>query len=349
MSEKILITGAFGQLGTELSTALADIYGTQNIIISDIRPKPNSAEENFVFETLDVLDAQRLAQLIDQHQITQIYHLAALLSANGEKDPAFTWHINMQGTLNVFQVAVEKQIHKVYYPSSIAVFGDEANITQAAQSGPLIPDTVYGISKVSGEIWANYYYQRYKLDVRSLRYPGIISYTALPGGGTTDYAVDIFHQALEKSSYTCFLNENTRLPMIYMPDAIRATLELMHAEASKISVRTSYNLASMSFTPDEIYQEIHQYLPDFSIDYQPDFRQKIANSWPQSINDFQAQTDWDWKPQFSLSEMVKDMLDNLSIIKIVVCRNTYTKYLIIRIFLDKQRIYLKYTLWFWQR
>ena len=315
MSEKILITGAFGQLGTELSTALADIYGTKNIIISDIRPKPNSTEENFAFETLDVLDTKRLAQIIDQHQITQIYHLAALLSANGEKDPAFTWHINMQGTLNVFQVAAEKQINKVYYPSSIAVFGDEANTSLAAQNGPLIPDTVYGISKVSGEMWANYYHQRYQLDIRSLRYPGIISYKALPGGGTTDYAVDIFHQALDKGSYTCFLHENTRLPMIYMPDAIRGTLELMHTNASNINVRTSYNLASMSFTPQEIYQEIYKHLPGFTIDYQPDFRQKIANSWPQSIDDFQAQTDWAWKPQYSLPEMVKDMLDNLRIIR----------------------------------
>ncbi|MDX2301709.1 MAG: NAD-dependent epimerase/dehydratase family protein [Microscillaceae bacterium] len=310
-TEKILITGAFGQLGSELSVALGEIYGNDKIIISDIRAENDPTENDFTYESLDVQDAFRLGEIIKKHQITQIYHLAAILSANAEKNPLLAWNINMQGTLNVFRVALDQQIQKVYFPSSIAAFGPDTPAQNTPQHSPMNPNTVYGISKLSGELWGNYYFERYGLDVRSLRYPGIISYKTLPGGGTTDYAVDIFHQALTQKSYTCFLQKDTYLPMMYMPDAIRATLELMHAEASTIKIRTGYNLAAMSFSPEEIYKEICKHIPEFQITYHPDFRQKIADSWPQSIDDSQARGDWGWFPAYTLPSMVEDMLIHL--------------------------------------
>jgi threonine 3-dehydrogenase len=251
--EKILLTGAGGQIGTVLTASLRAIYGSKNVVATDLRPLP---DENGPTELLDVLDVKKMARLCKRYKITQIYHLAAILSATGEKIPLKAWHINMTSLFNVLEVAREMHMKKVYFPSSIAVFGLESPKLFTPQFGALIPETVYGISKAAGENWSQYYFQKYGLDVRSLRYPGIVGWQSLPGGGTTDYAVDIYHKALKKEVFNCFLTENTRLPMIYMDDAIRATIELMDAKAEKIKVRTSYNLASMSFTPAEIAASI---------------------------------------------------------------------------------------------
>jgi nucleoside-diphosphate-sugar epimerase len=237
--------------------------------------------------------------------------LAAILSATGEKNPGLAWNLNMQGLLNVLDIAREEKLHKVYWPSSIAVFGPTSPKKNCPQQTIIEPITVYGISKYAGEFWCNYFYQRYGVDVRSLRYPGLISYKSAPGGGTTDYAVEIFHEALEANHYNCFLNEDTYLPMMYMPDAIKATIELMEAPADRISIRTSYNISAMSFSPAEIATEIRKYKPDFTISYQPDYRQKIAESWPQSIDDSKARNDWGWKPEYDLAKMTRDMFENL--------------------------------------
>ena len=306
--DKILVIGAGGQIGSVLTDALRQSFGTDAVVATDLRPLPT---QNGPTAVLNALDAAALAELVTQHGITQIYHLAAILSATGEKDPMWAWNINMGSLFNVLEVAREKKLDKVYYPSSIAVFGREAAHTDTPQFEFLIPETVYGISKTAGENWANYYFRRYGLDVRSLRYPGIIGYQSLPGGGTTDYAVDIYHYAARNEAFTCFLSENTALPMLYMPDAIRATIELMEAESDKISVRTSYNLSGMSFTPAEIAASIQQIKPDFSIGYAPDFRQAIADSWPASIDDSAARKDWGWKPEYDLDAMTVDMLAHL--------------------------------------
>jgi threonine 3-dehydrogenase len=306
--EKILIIGAGGQIGSVLTDALRSVYGTDQVIASDLRPLPDASGPT---EVLNALDGEALNALVTRHKINQIYHLAAILSATGEKDPLWAWNINMTSLFNVLEVARNKGIKKVYYPSSIAVFGREANHYDTPQHEVLIPETVYGISKVAGENWANYYYRRYGTDVRSLRYPGIIGYQSMPGGGTTDYAVDIYHFAVRNKHFECFLRDNTSLPMLYMPDAIRATIELMEAAADKITIRTSYNLAGMSFTPAEIYQSIQKICPEFTISYKPDFRQKIADSWPASIDDSLARRDWGWKPEFDLDAMSADMIKNL--------------------------------------
>jgi threonine 3-dehydrogenase len=306
--EQILIIGAGGQIGAVLTDALRSIYGPDRVIASDIRPLPDA---NGPSEVLNALDGEALNALVSKHKINQIYHLAAILSATGEKDPLWAWNINMTSLFNVLEVARSKGLHKVYYPSSIAVFGREANHYDTPQHEVLIPETVYGISKVAGENWANYYFRRYGTDVRSIRYPGIIGYQSMPGGGTTDYAVDIYHYAVRKEAFECFLRADTTLPMLYMPDAIRATIELMEASAEKIMVRTGYNLAGMSFTPAEIAASIQKVYPDFKISYKPDFRQKIADSWPASIDDSLARRHWGWKPEFDLDMMTKDMLKNL--------------------------------------
>jgi len=250
-------------------------------------------------------------QVIRQN-VTQVYLLAAILSATGEKNPNLAWHLNMQSLLNVLDIAREEKLHKVYWPSSIAVFGPTSPKQNCPQQTIIEPTTVYGISKYAGEFWCNYYHQRFGVDVRSLRYPGLISYKSAPGGGTTDYAIEIFHEAVEEKKYTCFLNENTYLPMMYMPDAIRATIELMEAGADKINIRTSYNLSAMSFSPKDIASEIKKHLPEFSMMYKPDYRQAIANSWPQSIDDAVARKDWGWKEEFNLERMTADMLLNLN-------------------------------------
>ncbi|TAE74099.1 MAG: NAD-dependent epimerase/dehydratase family protein [Bacteroidetes bacterium] len=309
-TETILITGALGQIGTELSTHLADVYGKQNIILTDLR-QPENFETDLTFESLNVMDAKKLGILVDKYKVTQIYHLAAVLSASGEQDPLFAWQINMEGVLNVLGVGKEKNLNKIYYPSTIAVFGLDTPKTNTPQNTIMNPNTVYGISKLAGERWAEYYFKKYNLDVRSLRYPGIISYKTPPGGGTTDYAIDIFYHAAEEKKYECFLTENTQLPMMYMPDAIRATLELMESPAENIKVRSAYNLSAISFSPKEVTKAIQTHIPNFKVSYKPDFRQAIADSWPMSIDSSVATRDWGWNFEYTLEKMTEDMLVNL--------------------------------------
>lgn len=307
-NEKILVIGANGQIGTVLTQVLRDVYGQDTVIASDLTA--GTSQHAGPFETLDVLDAVRLGELVRQYEVKQVYHLAAILSAKGEQHPQWAWEINMGGVFNVLEMAREYRL-KVFFPSSIASFGPFAERQHTPQHGPLEPTTVYGISKVAGELWSQYYYLRYGVDVRSLRYPGIISYQSMPGGGTTDYAVDIYHKAVLGEDFTCFLRADTRLPMMYMDDAVRATLSLMEAPAEQIKLRTSYNLAGMSFTPAEVAAEIRKHYPGFSIVYQPDFRQAIADSWPESIDDTDARQDWGWAPQFDLASMTAEMLARL--------------------------------------
>jgi nucleoside-diphosphate-sugar epimerase len=309
--DKILVIGASGQIGVELTMALRKIYGNSNVIASDLREENELLKGTGPYVSLDVMSKEMLHVQVIRQNITQIYLLAAILSATGEKNPNLAWHLNMQGLLNVLDIAREEKLHKVYWPSSIAVFGPTSPKQNCPQQTVIEPTTVYGISKYAGEFWCNYYHHRYGVDVRSLRYPGLISYKSAPGGGTTDYAVEIFHAALDEKKYECFLREDTYLPMMYMPDAIRATIELMEAPKENISVRTSYNLSSMSFSPREIAAEIKTHIPDFAISYKPDYRQAIADSWPQSIDDSLARRDWGWKEEYDLKTMTKDMLENL--------------------------------------
>lgn len=309
--ERILVIGACGQIGVELTLALRKIYGGANVIASDLREENDLLKGTGPYVSLDVMNKEMLHVQVIRQYITQIYLLAAILSATGEKNPNLAWHLNMQSLLNVLEIAKDENIHKVYWPSSIAVFGPTSPKTKCPQQTIIEPITVYGISKYAGEFWCNYFFNRYRVDVRSLRYPGLISYKSQPGGGTTDYAVEIFYEATNDKEYVCFLKEDTYLPMMYMPDAIRATIELMEADADKIAVRTSYNISGMSFSPKEIAAEIKKHIPDFTIKYEPDYRQQIAESWPQSIDDSVAKKDWNWKPEFNLSAMVNDMLLNL--------------------------------------
>jgi threonine 3-dehydrogenase len=306
-SERILIIGANGQIGSVLVEYLRGIYGHSKVIACDLRAA--STHDDF-FVQLDATDANALHQVAQKHRITQIYHLAAILSAKGEQEPLKTWHINMQTYFNVLEVARDLGIKKIFYPSSIAVFGDAVQ-TEAHQQSFLDPATVYGISKAAGENWSNYYFKRYGMDIRSLRYPGIISYQSMPGGGTTDYAVDIYHKAVKGEHFECFLSAGTTLPMIYMSDAMDATVRLMEAPADKITVRTGYNLAGMSFSPDEVAASIRKFIPDFEISYNPDYRQAIADSWPQQIDDSQARKDWGWRPSYSLDKMTAEMIGEL--------------------------------------
>jgi len=309
--ERILVIGASGQIGVELTLALRKIYGNANVIASDLREQNPLLEGTGPYVALDVMNKEMLHVQVIRQNITQIYLLAAILSATGEKNPNLAWNLNMTGLLNVLDIAREEKIYKVYWPSSIAVFGPTSPKINCPQQTIIEPTTVYGISKYAGEFWCHYYHQRFGVDVRSLRYPGLISYKSAPGGGTTDYAVEIFHEAREEGHYTCFLKEDTYLPMMYMPDAIRATIELMEAPASKISIRTSYNVSGMSFSPLEIGQSIRKHLPNFTLTCEPDYRQQIADSWPQSIDDSVARADWDWHPEYDLERMTGDMLENL--------------------------------------
>jgi nucleoside-diphosphate-sugar epimerase len=311
LKEKILVIGASGQIGVELTLALRKIYGNANVIASDLREQNPLLEGTGPYVSLDVMNKEMLHVQVIRQNITQIYLLAAILSATGEKNPNLAWNLNMTSLLNVLDIAREEKLHKVYWPSSIAVFGPTSPQIHCPQHTIIEPTTVYGISKYAGEFWCNYYYQRYGVDVRSLRYPGLISYKSAPGGGTTDYAVEIFHEALESKYYECFLNEDTYLPMMYMPDAIRATIELMEAPSNQIAVRTSYNVSAMSFSPGEIASEIKKQIPDFTVHYKPDYRQQIAESWPQSIDDSEARSQWGWKEEYDLERMTKDMLKNL--------------------------------------
>lgn len=313
IKEKILVIGASGQIGVELTMALRKLYGNNNVIASDLREENELLKGTGPYVSLDVMNKEMLHVQVIRQNITQIYLLAAILSATGEKNPNLAWHLNMQGLLNVLDIAREEKIKKIYWPSSIAVFGPTSPKINCPQQTIIEPITVYGISKYAGEFWCNYYHQRFGVDVRSLRYPGLISYKSAPGGGTTDYAVEIYIEALENKKYTCFLKEDTYLPMMYMPDAIRATMELMEAPEKQINIRTSYNVSGMSFSPKQIAGEIKNNIPEFEIDYAPDSRQKIAESWPQSIDDSVANADWGWKPEYNLQSMTEDMLENLKL------------------------------------
>jgi len=309
--ENILVIGACGQIGKELLVALRKKHGRENVFAADIHHFESLSQEITPYFMLDVLDAAALETLIVNLKITQIYHLAAVLSAKGESNPVVAWDLNMNSLLNVLSVSVRHKIKKVFWPSSIAVFGPDSEKIYCPQQGVTEPSTVYGISKVAGEYWCKYYFEKYGLDVRSLRYPGLISHTGAPGGGTTDYAVDIFHHAVKGLPYTCFLKKETALPMMFMTDAINATLQLMDTHWRNVKVRTSYNVGALSFTPEKLAAEIKMLVPGFSVDYAPDFRQEIADSWPQSIDDSTARKDWEWRPTYDLKAMVREMLENL--------------------------------------
>lgn len=311
MNGKILIIGANGQIGTELALSLAQRHGSDRVITSDVAP--TGRVPGLRHEMLDVTDAAALAAVALRHGIKQIYHLAAALSASGEQHPQWAWNLNMVGLLNVLELARVMQMDRIFWPSSIAAFGPTTPKLMTPQSSVMDPTTVYGISKLAGERWCAWYHANHGVDVRSLRYPGLISYKTPPGGGTTDYAVDIFHQALKTGRYSCFLEEGQSLPMMYMPDALRATIELMDAPAEAVKQRGSYNLGGVSFTPAQIAAAIRQEMPDFQISYAPDFRQAIAASWPQSIDDSAAREDWGWKSQYGLQDIVRDMLQNLNV------------------------------------
>lgn len=308
--EKILVIGAGGQLGSELTQGLWGLYGKENVIATDIKA-PQGVLATGNFEILDVLQQNQLTTLIQKNNFTQIYHLAAVLSATGEKNPKLAWHLNMDGLIQVLDAALEAKVGKVYWPSSIAAFGPTTPKVKTPQDTIMDPTTIYGISKQAGERWCEWYFKNRGLDVRSLRYPGLIGYKTKPGGGTTDYAVDIFFKALTDKKYECFLKPDTYLPMMYMDDAVKATLDLMNAPAERITVRSSYNISAMSFCPSEIAAAIKLHLPDFEISYNPDFRQAIADSWPRSINDSAARIDWGWDHQFGLEEMTETILQNL--------------------------------------
>lgn len=305
---KILVIGSSGQIGVELTTALRARYGNNEVISSDRNKNPKDAGP---FMKLDVLDLMELNRIVSEENITQIYHLAAMLSARGEKDIDGAWDLNVKGLINVLKVASDNQVDKLFWPSSIAVFGPASPKKDCPQETIIEPDTMYGISKRSGELWCKYYFEKFGLDVRSLRFPGLISYTSAPGGGTTDYAVDIFHKALSENKFTSFLKADTCLPMMYMPDAIRAVIELMDAPKESLSVHASYNIGSISFTPEQLADEIKKIIPGFEMNYDPDFRQDIADSWPESIDDTVARKDWGWTPQYDLPAMVRDMILNL--------------------------------------
>ena len=313
MKEVILVIGSSGQIGTELVMQLRGMYGNDNVVASDIRLSSDEVIQSGPFQELDVMDVKHLHEIVRQYKITQVFLLAALLSATAEKNIELGWNLNMRSLSYVLDLAKEGIIKKIYWPSSIAVFGPTTPKINTPQFTVMEPNTVYGISKQAGERWCEYYYNKFNVDVRSLRYPGLISWKAAPGGGTTDYAVDIFHHAIKHGKYESFLSENTGLPMMYMPDAIRATIKLMETPAEKVKIRSSYNLAGISFTPKQIAAEISKHIPNFEMSYKPDFRQEIADSWPQSIDDSFAQKDWGWEAKYDLQKMTNDMIENLKI------------------------------------
>jgi len=311
MSQTILVLGASGQIGSELIEKLRTIYGSTHVVASDIRNGSPSLMNSGPFEIIDATDKEAIFAIVKKYNVTQIYLLAAMLSATGEKFPQKAWDLNMTSLLAVLDLAKDKHINQVFWPSSIAVFGSTSPKIHTPQKTIMEPSTVYGISKISGEFWCNYYHEKYGVDVRSLRYPGIISWKTKPGGGTTDYAVDIFFKALEQGSFECFLSEDTCLPMMYMEDAVHATVQIMQVNANQINIRTSYNLSAMNFTPKELASAIHQHLPNFTMTYKTDYRQAIADSWPDSIDDTKAREDWGWSPKYTLLKMTKDILENL--------------------------------------
>ena len=305
---KILITGALGQIGSELSLAFNERYGNENVIVSDVNPDLNGIYPENIFVQTDVTDIDALDNLIQQHQIDTVIHLAAILSAKGEQNPELAWHINVNGLLNVIKLGIKYNLDRLMVPSSIAVFGPQSTLYNAPQETILKPNTMYGISKVIGEMLGSYYFRKNGLDFRGIRYPGIISYKTPPGGGTTDYAVEIFYEALKTGHYTCFLSSEACLPMMYMPDCVRATIELLEADAEFLKHHGDYNVGAMSFTPEDLANEIRKHIPNFTIDYKPDFRREIAKYWPASIDDSAACADWGWLPRYNLEMMVKDML-----------------------------------------
>ncbi len=310
-TDRILVIGALGQLGSELLYELRNEYSINQVVAADVSRHNQEIVESGPFETVDVLDATRLAAIVDKYKITQIYNLAALLSASGERNPQLAWKLNVDGLFHVLDIAKEKKIDKIYWPSSIAVFGPSTPKKNTPQHTVMDPSTMYGITKLAGERLCDYYFHKHQVDVRSLRYPGLIGYKSLPGGGTTDYAVDIFYKALENKPFECFLSKHTTLPMMYMSDAIQATLRLMNAPSKKVKIRSSYNVAAISFSPQEIAHAVKKHIPSFKIVYRPDFRQKIAESWPTTINDSAARKDWGWKHTYTLSKMTEDMLKGL--------------------------------------
>jgi nucleoside-diphosphate-sugar epimerase len=312
-NQKILVTGAGGQLGSELTQGLWNLHGVENVIATDIKSSGDLLSRGN-FQTLDVLKQHELYEFVQNNNITQIYHLAAVLSATGEKNPTLAWHLNMDGLINILETAVKLKVQKVYWPSSIAAFGPTTPKIKTPQDTIMDPTTIYGISKQAGERWCEWYCKNHNLDVRSLRYPGLIGYKTKPGGGTTDYAVDIFFKAVTTKKFECFLKPDTYLPMMYMDDAVKATLDLMEAPSERITERGSYNVSAMSFCPAEIAAEIRKHISDFEITYHPDFRQVIADSWPRSINDSVARIDWGWNPEFDLSKMTEDILKRLPVL-----------------------------------
>ena len=311
MKERILIIGSSGQIGTELVMELRSMYGNNNVIASDIRPSSSEVMESGPFEKLDIMDEKLLRDIVKKYKVTQVYLLAALLSATAEQNIELGWSLNMRSHSHVLDLAKDGLIKKIFWPSSIAVFGPTTPMENTPQYTVMEPNTVYGITKQASERWNEYYFNKFGVDIRSIRYPGLIGWKAAPGGGTTDYAVDIFHQAIQHEKYESFLSENTGLPMMYMSDAIRATIELMEAPAEQVKIRSSYNLAGVSFTPKQIAEEVKKHIPNFEMTYNPDFRQAIADSWPSSIDDSYAQKDWGWKLKYDLEKMTSDMMINL--------------------------------------
>ena len=311
MSETILIIGASGQIGNELTQELRSIYGNNNVIGSDIKEGSEEMMTSGPFEIIDATDKEAVLRVVKKYNVSQVYLLAAMLSVTAEQYPKKAWDLNMNSLLGVLDLAKEKHIKQVYWPSSIAVFGPTTPKENTPQKTIMEPSTVYGISKLAGEFWCNYYHEKYGVDVRTIRYPGIISWKTKPGGGTTDYAIDIYFKALKEGKFECFLSEKTRLPMMYMNDAVAATIQLMQAKPADVKLRTGYNLAAIDFTPEEMALEIKKHIPDFKISYNPDFRQQIADSWPNSIDDSEARKDWNWKHKFDLSSMTIEMLANI--------------------------------------
>ncbi len=311
--KKLLVTGSTGQIGSELTLALRKKYGGDNVIAAGHKRKPSNVLLNSgPFEIVDIGKKENLKEAVEKHDVDTIYHLAAVLSATGEQNPQFAWNLNMGSLYNVLEVAREQELVRVFWPSSIAVFGPSTPRVNTPQETVLVPTTMYGVTKVAGELLCHYYFAKFGVDVRGLRYPGIISSETPPGGGTTDYAVEIFYEATKKKRYTCFVREDTVLPMMYMPDCLKSTIDLMEADPAKVKRHDSYNLAGLSFSAGELAAEIKRHIPEFKCDYKPDFRQKIADSWPMSIDDSTARRDWGWKPAFDLVAMTKDMIDKLS-------------------------------------
>jgi nucleoside-diphosphate-sugar epimerase len=310
--KKILVTGAVGQIGSELTMELRKRYGNDNVIATGRKTKPSDKLLNSgPFEFIDIVKKETVEKVVDDYDIDTIYNMAAILSAVGEKNPALCWDVNINGLYNILEIAREKELARVFVPSSIAVFGPETPQYNTPQETVLKPKTMYGVTKVAGELLGDYYFKRFGIDVRGVRYPGIISSETLPGGGTTDYAVEIFYEAIKKRRYTCFLREDTTLPMMYMPDCLKATIDLMEADISKLKHHCDFNVASMSFSAGELASEIKKHIPDFKCDYKPDFRQAIADSWPKSIDDSAARKEWGWKPKYNLATMTEDMLKKL--------------------------------------